>query len=71
MTSDYEQGYEDAYIEIHAALESGDHPHNCDGCRICGLFRAVIEDAVRTLARKLTTEDFWALAAIIQRANRG
>lgn len=69
MSSEYQRGYEAAYAELYAAIDSGDHPYNCDGCRACGLFRTVVEDAVRTLARKLSTEDFWTLAAILKRTN--
>lgn len=65
----YQQGYEDAYSEIYAAIDSDDHPANCGTCRACGVMRTVLEDAMTTLGRKLSQNDFWTLAAILQRAN--
>ena len=67
--NDYQRGYEAAYAEIYAAIDSDDHPARCGSCRACGVMRTVLEDAMTTLGRKLSQDDFWALAAIIQRAN--
>ena len=69
MSSEYQRGYEAAYAEIYAAIDSEDHPKNCGTCRACGVMRTVLEDAMTTLGRKLSQEDFWALAAILKRAD--
>jgi len=69
-SSDYQRGYETAYGEIYAAINSDDHPANCGDCRACGVMRTVLEDAMTTLGRKLSQDDFWALAAILKRANQ-
>lgn len=68
-TSDYQRGYDAAYAEIYAAINSDDHPANCGTCRACGVMRTVLEDAMTTLGRKLSQDDFWSLAAILKRAN--
>ena len=70
MNSEYQRGYEAAYTEIYAAIESEDHPANCGTCRACGVMRTVLEDAMTTLGRKLSQDDFWVLAAILKRANQ-
>ena len=70
MSSEYQRGYEAAYTEIYAAIESEDHPANCGTCRACGVMRTVLEDAMTTLGRKLSQDDFWVLAAILKRANQ-
>ena len=67
--SDYQRGYDDAYTEIYAAIDSDDHPTNCGTCRACGVIRTVLEDAMTTLERKLSQHDFWTLAGILRRAN--
>ena len=69
-TSDYQRGYEAAYAEIYAAIDSDDHPANCGTCRACGVMRTVLENAMTTLGRKLSQDDFWSLAAILKRANQ-
>lgn len=69
MNRDYQRGYEAAYAEIYAAIDSDCHPLYCGTCRACGVMRSVLEDAMTTLGSKLSEEDFVALAAIIQRAN--
>lgn len=68
-TDSYQAGYEAAYTEIYAALESEDHPRNCGDCRACGVMRSVIEDAMLTLSRKLSTEEFFSLASIFAQVN--
>ena len=68
--TDYERGYNDAYAEIYAAIDSDDHPANCGTCRACGLMRTVLGESLMTLGRKLSQDDFWALAAIIKRAKQ-
>ena len=70
MNSDYQRGYEEAYAEIYAAIDSDYHPRYCDGCRACNLMRSVLEDALMTIGRMISPEDFATLAAIIQRANQ-
>lgn len=70
MSTEYQRGYEAAYTEIYAAIDSDDHPANCGTCRACGVMRTVLEDAMSTLGRKLSQDDFWTLAAILKRANQ-
>lgn len=70
MSSEYQRGYEAAYAELYAAIDSDDHPANCGTCRACGVMRTVLEDAMTTLGRKLSQDDFWTLAAILKRANQ-
>ena len=67
--SDYQAGYEAAYAEVYAAIQSDKHPRECGHCRACGLMRAVIEDAMFTLGLKLTEEEFSTLAGILARVN--
>lgn len=69
MNSEYQRGYEAAYTEIYAAIDSDDHSANCGTCRACGVMRTVLEDAMTTLGQKLSQEDFWVLAAILKRVN--
>ena len=39
---EYLRGYEKAYREIYATIESEDHPRICGGaCRPCGVVRTV------------------------------
>ena len=65
----YQRGYEAAFAEIFAAVDSNDHPANCGDCRACGVMRMVIEDAVRQLSRKMTQEEFYAFAGILKAMN--
>ena len=67
--TDYQKGFDDAYAEIYAAIDSDDHPANCGTCRACGLMRTVLEESLMELGKKLSQDDFWALAAILKRAN--
>ena len=67
--NDYQRGYEAAYAEIYAAINSEDHPANCGDCRACGVMRTVLEESLMELGKKLSQEDFWSLAAILKRAN--
>ena len=69
MNSDYQRGYDAAYAEIYAAIDSEDHPANYSTCKACGVMRMVLEDAMTTLGRKLSQDDFWTLATILERAN--
>lgn len=69
MNSEYQRGYEAAYTEIYADIDSDDHPANCGTCRACGVMRTVLEDAMTTLGQKLSQDDFWTLAAILKRVN--
>ena len=66
----YQRGYDDAYAEIYAAINSDDHPANCGTCRACGVMRSVLEDAMSTLAQKPSQDEFWTLAAIFKRLNQ-
>ena len=65
----YQDGYNAAYAEIYAAIESEDHPRQCGSCRACGVMKSVIEEMMLTLSRKLTGEEFSALADILARVN--
>lgn len=65
----YQDGYEAAYREIYAAIDSDDHPANCGTCRACGVMRTVIEDMMITLSGKLSQDEFYTLAQILARAN--
>ena len=65
----FQDGYESAYTEIYAAIESEDHPRNCGDCRACGVMRSVLEWMMLSLSPKLTKEEFWTLADILARAN--
>ena len=66
----YYQGYEAAYTELYAAIDSDDHPRNCGVCRACGVIRTVIEDTFLKLGGLLTPEEFDTLAAMLARLNR-
>ena len=66
---EYQAGYEAAYAEIYAAVESESHPRECGDCRACGVMRTVIEDMMSTLSRKLTEDEFRTLAGILARVN--
>ena len=65
----YGAGYEAAYTEIYAAIESDDHPRNCGDCRACGVMRSVIEDAMMQLGRKLSVDELLTLSGILARVN--
>ena len=69
-SSGYQRSYDAAYVEIYAAINSDDHPKNCGDCRACGVMRTVLENAMTTLGRKLSQDDFWTLATILKRANQ-
>ena len=49
VSMDYQRGYEAAYAEIYAAVDSEDHPANCRECRACGVIRQVIESTFMEL----------------------
>ena len=68
-STDYQRGYEAAFAEIYAAIDSEDHPANCGDCRSCGVIRTVIEDTFIRLGEKLTREEFYALAGIVGAVN--
>lgn len=68
--SDYRQGYEAAYAEIHGAIVSQEHPRICGGsCRACGVMRAQIESLLHDLAGMMTEEEFATLTSIIANVN--
>ena len=62
VSTDYQRGYEAAYAERYAAVDSEDHPANCGECRACGVMRTVLEDSMRRLGGKMTPEEFDAPA---------
>ncbi len=68
-STDYQRGYEAAYAEIYAAIDSDDHPANCGDCRACGVMRTVLEDSMRRLGGKMTPEEFDAQAGILKAVN--
>ena len=63
----YEDGYNAAYAEIYATLDDL-HPRQCDGCRPCEVMKATMEWAMRSLSRKLTHDEFYALAMLLAKA---
>ena len=67
QNGEYQRGYEAAYTEIYAAIDSDDHPRNCGNCRACGVMRSVLEDAFGQLATMLTEEEFQYLTEVMQR----
>ena len=64
----YEDGYNTAYAEIYATLDDLDHPRQCDGCRPCEVMKATMEWAMRSLSRRLTDDEFYALARLLAKA---
>ena len=68
-TVSYQDGYNAAYTEIYAAIESEDHPRQCGSCRACGVMRSVLEGMMLTLGPKLTESEFFTLADILARAS--
>ena len=65
----FQAGYDAAYAEIHAAINSDDHPSQCGNCRACGVMRSVIEEMMLTLSQKLTNTEFSTLADILAQVN--
>ena len=65
----YQQGYEAAYTEIYAAIESDSHPSKCGHCRACGVMRSVIEDMMLALSNKMNPDEFYTLARILAQVN--
>ena len=63
----YTQGYEAAYHEIYATLNSGHK--TCGQCRPCGVICEVIEVLVETLAGRLSDAEFLGLARWLNRTN--
>ena len=68
-SASYQQGYDAAYAEIYAAVDSEDRPANCGECRACGVMRTVLEDSMRRLGGKMTLEEFNTLAGILKAVN--
>ena len=64
----YEAGYNAAYAEIYATLDDEDHPRKCTGCRPCEVMKATIEWTMRSLSRRLSQDEFYALARILAKA---
>ena len=70
-SAEYLRGYEEAYREIYAAIESDDHPRICGGaCRPCGVVRTALETSLMEIGRMMTQEEFWAFTGIIAQVNR-
>ena len=65
----YTAGYEAAYREIYAALNSAEHLDECGQCRPCGVAREIVEILMETLSKKLTQEEFFTLSFILARRN--
>ena len=70
ISSEYQNGYEAAYTDIYAAIDSEDHLRNCGTCRACGVIRTVLEDGLMQLERLLTKEEFDTLSAMLMRISR-
>ena len=67
QNAEFIRGYEAAYTEMYAAINSNDHPRNCGSCRACGVMRSVLEDAFSQLGSMLSEEEFQYLAGMMQR----
>lgn len=70
ISPEYQNGYEAAYAEIYAAINSEDHPRSCGRCRACGVIRTVLEDTLMQLGRLLTEDEFDTLSAMLMRISR-
>ena len=69
--SEYQKGYEAAYLEIYATIDSDEHPKICGGeCRPCGVIRTALEDGMRRIGARLTPDEFNCLAGMLARINR-
>lgn len=62
----FNQGVESAYTEVHAAIESDDHPRICGGnCRPCNVMRATLEKFLLQLGKMMDPDDFQTFVGII------
>ena len=72
MTSEeFRQGYEAAYTELYAAIDSDDHPARCAGCRPCVVFRALLRSIMKDLRQRLTEDEVETLNSIMMKAKNG
>ena len=70
-SAEYFRGYEEAYREIYATIESDDHPRICGGaCRPCGVVRTALETSLMEIGLMMTPEEFATFTGIIAQVNR-
>ena len=70
-STEYLRGYEEAYREIYATIESEDHPRVCSGaCRPCGIIRTALETSLMEIGLSMTPEEFETFTGIIAQVNR-
>ena len=70
-SAEYLRGYEEAYREIYATIESEDHPQVCGGaCRPCGVIRTALETSLMEIGLSMTPEEFETFTGIIAQVNR-
>lgn len=67
----YVSGYETAYRELYAIINSESHQQECGQCRPCGIIQEVIEILMETLAGKLAQDEFYTVAILLARTNTG
>ena len=68
---EYLKGYEEAYREIYATIESEDHPRICGGaCRPCGVVRTALETSLMEIGLSMTPDEFEVFTGIIAQVNR-
>ncbi len=67
-TDSYNDGYRAAYEEIYRILNDETHQAECGECRACGVVKQAVEILMETLASKMTQDEFFALAMILNRA---
>lgn len=67
-TDSYNDGYRAAYEEIYRILNDEQHQAECGECRACGVARQAVEILMESLASKMSQEEFFALAMILNRA---
>lgn len=68
ISEEFRQGYEAAYTELYAAIDSEDHPGRCAGCRPCVLFRALLKSIMKDLRQRLTADEVETLNSIMMKA---
>ena len=64
-------GYEAAYRELYATINSERYQQECGQCRPCGVIQEVIEVLMETLAGKLTQDEFYTVAILLARTGTG
>ena len=70
-SAEYLQGYEEAYREIYATIESDDHPRVCGGaCRPCGVVRTALETSLMEIGLMMSPEEFEVFTRIIAQVNQ-